>query len=100
MDKKEIEFSYSEGSSINVITGTTYTRTLLSIGPKPITIFHNNEVARTELPKVSNPILVVEVPRPFPYESEKEIPWDYNFNYTHQTNVNDLTSVEGITRSG
>ena len=44
-------------------------------------------------------MLVVEVPRPFPYESEKEIPWDYNFNYTHQTNVNDLTSVEGITRS-
>ena len=74
MDRKEIEFSDSEGSSINVITGTTYSRTPLSIGPRPITIFHDNEVARAELPKVSVPVLVVEVPRPFPYKSQKAIP--------------------------
>ena len=28
------------------------------------------------------------------------MPWDYNCNYTHQTAVNDLTGVGGITRSG
>ena len=45
-------------------------------------------------------MLVVEVPRLFPYESQKAISWDYNCNYTHQTAVNDLTGVGGITRSG
>ena len=35
-----------------------------------------------------------------PYESDKAISWDYNCNYTHQTAVNDLTGVRGITWSG
>ena len=52
-----------------------------------------------EVSKVSAPVLVVEVPRPFPYESQKAIPWDYNSNYTHQTAITDLTDVGGITRS-
>ena len=69
MDRKEIEFSKSIHPSINVITGTTYSRTPSSVDPKPIIIFHDNEVARAEVPKVSIPILMVEVPRPFPYES-------------------------------
>ena len=43
---------------------------------------------------------MVKVPRPFPYESQRTVPWDYNCNYTHQTTVNDLTSVGGITQSG
>ena len=100
MDKKEVEFSDSIGPSINVITGTTYSRTLSSTGPRPITIFHNNEAARAEVPKVSTPVLMVEVPKPFPYESQKVVPWDYNCNYTHQTAATDLTSVRGITRNG
>ena len=66
MDRKEIEFSDSEGSSINVITGITYSGTSSSIGPRPITIFHDNEAARVEVPKVSILVLVIEVPRPFP----------------------------------
>ena len=74
MDKKEIEFSDTKGLSINVITGTTYSKGPLSTGPRPITIFNDNEAARTELSKVSTPVLVVEVPRPFPYESQKVIP--------------------------
>ena len=74
MDRKEIEFLDSEGLSINVITGTTYLKTPSSIGPRPITIFHDNETARAEEPKVSAPVLVVEVPRPFLYESQKAIP--------------------------
>ena len=100
MDRKEIEFSDSKGSSINIITGTTYSRTSSSTGLRPITIFHDNEVAKAEVPKVLVPVLVVKVPRPFPYESQKAIPWDYNYNYTHQAAVNDLTGVEGITWSG
>ena len=69
MDRKEIEFSESIHPSINVITGTTYSGTPSSVGPKPITIFHDNEAARVEVPKVSILVLMVEVPRPFPYES-------------------------------
>ena len=69
MNRKEIEFSSSEGSSINVITGTTYSGTPSSTDPRPITIFHDNEAARIELHKVPIPVLVVEVPKPFPYES-------------------------------
>ena len=65
MDKKEIEFSESINPSINVITGTMYSKTPSSIGLRPITIFHDNETARVEMPKVSTPVLVIEVPRPF-----------------------------------
>ena len=100
MDRKEIEFSESNDPSIDVITCTTYSRTLLSTGPKSITIFHNNEAVRDEMPKASIPELVVEVPRPFPYESQKAVPYDYNYNYTHQTVVNDLTGVGGIIEIG
>ena len=88
MDRKEIEFSSSKGSSIDVITSTTYSGTPSSTSPRPITIFHDNEAAKIELPKVPIPVLIVEVPRPFSYESQKVVPWDYN--YTHQTIVNDL----------
>ena len=49
------------------------------------------------MPKVSTPIIVVEVSRPFPYESQKAIPWDYHYNYTHQTAATNLTDVGGIT---
>ena len=69
MDRKEIEFSKSNDPSISVIIGTTYLGTPSSTGPRPITIFHDNETARAEMPKVSIPILVIEVPKPFPYKS-------------------------------
>ena len=69
MDRKEIVFSASIHLSINVITCTTYAGTLLSVDPRPISIFHDNEAARAEVPKVSTPILMVEVLRPFSYES-------------------------------
>ena len=100
MDRKKIEFSDSESSSINVITGTTYSRILSSIGPGPITIFHDNRAARAQIPQIPTPVLIVEVPKPFSYKSQKAIPWDYNCNYTYQTTVNDLTGVGGLTRSG
>ena len=100
MDRKEIEFSKSNDSSIDVIIGTTYSRTLSSTGPMPITIFHDNEATRDEMPKVSTPILVVEISRPFPYKSQRPVPWDYNCNYTHQTAATDFTGVRGITWNG
>ena len=100
MDKKEIEFSDSKNPSINVIIGTTYLGTPSSTGPRPITIFHDNEATKIEVPKIPIPILVVEVPRHFPYESQKAVPWDYNCNYTHQATAIDLTGVGCITRNG
>ena len=100
MDRKEIEFSNLEDSSVNVITGTMYSGTPSSTGPRLITIFHDNEAAIVEVPRVPTPVLLVEVPKPFPYTSRKAIPWNYNCNYTHQTDVNDLTGVGGLTWSG
>ena len=99
IDRKKIEFSRSNDLFIDVITGTTYLRTSSLTGPRLITIFHNNEAARAEMPKVSILVLVVKIPKPFPYKSRKAVPWDYNCNYTHQTVANDLTGVGGITRS-
>ena len=57
-------------------------------------------MARAEVPKVSALVLVVEVPRLFPYESQKIVPWDYSYNYTHHTATTNLTGVGGITQSG
>ena len=71
MDKKEIEFSNSIDPSINVIMDTTYSRTPSSTSLRLITIFHDNEKVRNEMPKVLIPVLVVEVLRPFSYESQK-----------------------------
>ena len=67
MDWKEIEFSKPIDPSIDVITGITYSWTSSSTGPRPITIFHDNEATRDKAPKVSTSVLVVEVARPFPY---------------------------------
>ena len=74
MDRKEIKFSKSVDPSIDVITSTTYLGTSSSNGPRAITIFHYNEAAKAEMPKVLTPVLVVEVPRPFSYESQKVVP--------------------------
>ena len=100
MDRKEIEFSDLEDSSVNVITGTMYSGSPLLTGLRSITIFYDNEMVATELPKIQTSVLLVEVPKPFPYTSQKAVPWDYNCNYTYQTDVNDLTGVGGLTRSG
>ena len=83
MDRKDIEFSESFNLSINVIMGTTYSRTPSSTNLRSRTIFHDNKAVRDEVPKVSTPVLMVEVPKPFPYKSLKAVPWDYHCNYTH-----------------
>ena len=69
MDRKEIKFFDLEDSSVNVMTGTMYSRAPSSTSSRPIIIFHDNEAAGMELPNVLVPVLLVEVPKPFPYES-------------------------------
>ena len=69
MDRKEIEFFDLEDSSVNIITGTMYSGAPSSTSPKPITIFHDNVAAKMELPKVPRSILLIEIPKPFPYAS-------------------------------
>ena len=69
MGMKEIEFSKSSDPSIDVITSTTYSKTPSSASLRLITIFHDNEAVKDEMPKVSELVLIIEVPRPFPYES-------------------------------
>ena len=51
----------------------------------------------SEVPK---PMLVIEVPKPFPYTSNKTVPWDYRCNYANETIATDFTGMRGITRSG
>ena len=74
MDGKEIKFSSKKEQSINVITGTTYSGTSSPNGPKPIVIFHDNLPIKDKTSKAPRPVLVVEVPRPFLYKSNKLVP--------------------------
>ena len=74
MDGKQIEFSSKGEHSINVITSTTYSRNPLLNGLRPITIFHDNLPMKDEIFKASKPVLVIEVPKPFPYRSNKMVP--------------------------
>ena len=80
---------------------------------KPLTIFYQEggQQAAKETPQVPAPKLVIKVPTPFRYTSDKAVPW----NYTSQTvtptpqavaeqklekSVNDVTGTGGMTRSG
>ena len=74
IDRKEIEFSSKGEHSINVITSTTYLGDPSPNGPRPITIFHDNLPAKDETSEAPKPILVIEVPKPFPYRSNKMVP--------------------------
>ena len=65
-----------------------------------ITIFHDNKPVKDKVPKASKPVLIVEVPRPFPYMSERMVSWRYQCNYTNEAAAADLMGVEGMTRSG
>ena len=74
MDRKEIEFSRPEEQSIDVITGIAHSRTPSPNGPRLITIFDDNEPVEDKAPKARNPLLIVEVPKPFLYKLEKMVP--------------------------
>ena len=100
IDRKEIEFSSNGEHSINVITCTTYSGNPLPNGPRPITIFHDNLSVKKGTFETPKSILVIEVPKPFPYTSNKTVPWDYRCNYANETAAIDLIGIRGITRSG
>ena len=99
MDGKEIKFSSKKEQSIKMITGTTYSGTSSPNRPKPIVIFHDNLPIKDKTSKAPRPVLVVEVPRPFLYKSNKIVSCDYHYNYTNEAAIVDLTGVGGITRS-
>ena len=80
---------------------------------KPLTVFYRGggQQAAKETPHVPTPKLVVKVPAPFRYASDKAVPW----NYTSRTvilepqavteqkpekSVNDIVGTGGMTRSG
>ena len=67
--------------------------------PRPITIFHDNLRVNEGPSETPKSILVIKVPKPFPYTLNKIVPWDYHCNYANETAATDLTSVGGITRS-
>ena len=75
MNKGEMEFcGRMEEQNVSV---------LLKEVPKPLTVFYREggQQATKETPQVSTPKLVVKVPAPFRYASDKVVPW----NYTSQT---------------
>ena len=64
-----------------------------------------------EAPHVPTPRLVVKVPAPFHYTSDKAVPWNYTSQVVVQepqaateqkleTSVNDIAGTGGMTRSG
>ena len=52
---------------------------LLKKVPKPLTVFYREggQQATKETPHVPTPKLVVKVPAPFRYASDKAVPWNY-----------------------
>ena len=86
---------------------------LLKEVPKPLIVFYGGggQQATKETPQVPTPKLVVKVPAPFRYASDKAVPW----NYTSQTvtpkpqaiieqrpkkSVNGIAGIGGMTCSG
>ena len=100
INEKEIKFSTNREHSIDVITSTTYSKDPSSSEPKTITIFHDNSPVKVEVFEALKPVLLIKVPKPFPYTSNKTVPWDYRCNYTNEMTTTDLTGVVGITHSG
>ncbi|WRX10955.1 Retrotransposon gag domain - like 10 [Theobroma cacao] len=76
--------------------------------PKPLTIFYeeNRSPMNDTSPAMIISGITIEVPSPFPYNSDKAIPWNYECNIlgtassASQASFEYLTGVGGITRSG
>ena len=86
---------------------------LLEKTPKPLTIFYRRggQQATKEAPRLPTPKLVVKVPAPFRYTSDKAVPWNYSSQAVIQEPravvkqnpeklVNDIVGTGGMTRSG
>ena len=83
-----------------MITSTTYSRNPSPNEPRLITIFHDNLPVKDETSEAPKPVLVIEVPKSFPFKSNKMVPWDYHCNYANETTTTDLIGVGGITCNG
>ena len=81
--------------------------------PKPLIIYYRRggQQATKEAPRVPTPRLVVKVPAPFCYTSDKAVPWNYSSQAAMQEpqtvveqklekSVNDIAGTGGMTRSG
>ena len=105
MNEGEIEF-YGKMEEPNVSF-------LLEEAPKLVTIFYRvgGQQAMKKVPHLPTPRLVVKVPAPFRYTSDKALPWNYTSQAVIQepqagteqkleTSVNDIAGMGRMNRSG
>ena len=69
--KRDGIFRKIEEQFVNVITDATYSKNPSQNEPKLLIIFYDYEPMNDALPEVHKPFLTVEVPKSFPYESNK-----------------------------
>ena len=85
---------------------------LLEEVQKPLTVFYRGggQQAAKETPHVTIPKLVVKVPIPFHYASDKAVPWNYTsrtatpkpqavVKQKQKKSVNDIAGTRGMIRS-
>ena len=81
--------------------------------PKPLVIYNRGggQQAMKEAPHIPTLKLVVKVPAPFHYTSDKTVPWNYSSQAVVQEpqavveqkpkkSINDIARMGGMTRSG
>ncbi|XP_017985253.1 PREDICTED: uncharacterized protein LOC108663874, partial [Theobroma cacao] len=113
MDSSVIEFyEEAEENLVGTINGDTPAEVASSSfggnKPKPLTIFYeeNRSPMNDTSPTMIRSGITIEVPSPFPYKSDKAVPWNYECNILGtassalQASFEDLTGVGGITRNG
>ncbi|XP_017979699.1 PREDICTED: uncharacterized protein LOC108662712 [Theobroma cacao] len=113
MDSSVIEFyEEAEENLVGTINGDTPDEVASSSfganKPKPLTIFYeeNRSPMNDTSPTMIRSGITIEVPNPFPYKSDKAVPWNYECNIlgtassAPQASYENLTGVGGITRSG
>ena len=106
MNEGELEFcGKMEEQNVSVL--------LKEEAPKPLIIYYRGggQQATKKAPRVPTPRLVVKVPAPFGYTSDKAMPWNYSSQAVMQEpqaaveqklekSVNDIAGTGGMTRSG
>ena len=105
---KRIEFCKEvKGQAVNVLQRET---------PKPVIIHYwgEGQQAPAKAPICPIPKVVIKVPTPFRYISDKAVPWNYTSQVVslesqavrvspetkQEPSVNDIMGTEGLTRSG
>ena len=108
MNKRVMEFCKEiKGQTVNVLQGET---------PKPIIIYYRGEGQQAPAKAPIHPIpkIVIKVPAPFRYSSDKAVPWNYtnqvisqepravrvNPKTKQEPSINDIVGTGGLTRSG